>query len=78
MPDLSEAISKLLNDEKDGQSALEAVLMALRNKAVKGDVRAIQELLDRGYGKSKQFIEQTNTHQLTRIEVYEIKPDEQD
>jgi hypothetical protein len=57
MPDLSEAISKVLADEKDGKTALDAVLMALRNKAVKGDVRAAQELLDRAFGKSKQSID---------------------
>jgi hypothetical protein len=57
--DLSEAITKVLADEKDGKTALDAVLMALRNKAVKGDVRAAQELLDRAFGKSKQSIDHT-------------------
>ena len=59
MPDLSEAVAKVLADEKDGKTALDAVLMALRNKAVKGDVRAAQELLDRAFGKSKQSIDHT-------------------
>jgi len=59
MPDLSEAISKILNDEKDGKTALDAILAALRAKAAKGDVRAAQELLDRAYGKAKQHIEHT-------------------
>lgn len=53
-PDLSEALTMLLNEEKDGVKALDAVLKALRAKAIKGDVRAIQELLDRAFGKSKQ------------------------
>jgi len=57
MPDLSEAIAKILNEEKDGKTALDAILAALRAKAAKGDVRAAQELLDRGYGKSSQPIE---------------------
>ena len=57
MPDLSEAIAKILNEEKDGKTALEAILAALRAKAAKGDVRAAQELLDRGFGKATQFID---------------------
>ena len=54
MPDITEALQKVLNEEKDGMIALDAVLIALLNKAVKGDVRAIQELLDRAFGKSLQ------------------------
>ena len=57
MPDLSEAIAKILNEEKDGKTALDAILAALRAKAAKGDVRAAQELFDRGYGKASQPIE---------------------
>jgi hypothetical protein len=57
MPDLSEAIAKILNEEKDGKTALDAILAALRAKAAKGDVRAAQELLDRGFGKATQFID---------------------
>jgi hypothetical protein len=57
LPDLKEAIAKLLAEEKDGKTALDAILAALRAKAAKGDVRAAQELLDRGFGRSKQTIE---------------------
>ena len=57
MPDLREAIAKILNEEKDGKTALDAILAALRAKATKGDVRAAQELLDRGFGKSTQVID---------------------
>jgi hypothetical protein len=64
LPDLKEAIAKVMAEEKDGMSALEAILKALRMKAAKGDVRAAQELLDRGYGKAMQKIEQENTHRL--------------
>jgi hypothetical protein len=34
--------------------------MALRAKAVKGDVRAIEALLDRAYGKSKTHTDITS------------------
>jgi len=69
LPDLSEAISKILADEKDGKTALEAILAALRAKAAKGDVRAAQELLDRGFGKSKQVID----HSIEDSNIQEIK-----
>ena len=57
MPDIREALSKILAEKKDGLTALEAVIMKLRQMAMKGDVRAIKELLDRGYGQSKQSVE---------------------
>jgi hypothetical protein len=57
MPNLKEACAAVLADEKDGMTALDAVLKALRNKAIKGDVRAAQELMDRAYGKAMQAID---------------------
>jgi hypothetical protein len=53
IPELRELLANVLGDEKDGKSAAEAILMALRNKAIKGDVRAAELLLDRAYGKVK-------------------------
>jgi ferritin-like protein len=57
MPNLKDAIAKILAEEKDGMQALEAVIKALRAKAVKGDVRAAKELLDRAYGTPKQTLD---------------------
>lgn len=68
LPDLKEAIAKILSEEKDGHTALEAILAALRAKASKGDVRAAQELLDRGFGKAKQLID-TNVTQTKPIVI---------
>jgi len=65
LPDLRIAIAKCLAEEKDGRTALDTILSAMRLKAVKGDVRAAQELLDRGFGKAKQTIEHTGTEPLT-------------
>lgn len=48
IPDLD----KLLSDKKE--SEYEAVINALFKKAKKGDVRAVEVLLDRAYGKAKQ------------------------
>jgi hypothetical protein len=57
LPELRELLAHVLGDEKDGKTAAEAILMALRAKATKGDVRAAELLLDRAYGKPKQDIE---------------------
>ena len=77
LPDISEALEKVLNEEKDGIKALDAVLKALRTKAIKGDVRAIQELLDRAYGKSKQSVDHTTLgEKLPAMTVEIVKPDE--
>jgi hypothetical protein len=57
IPELRELLANVLGDEKDGKTAAEAILMALRNKAIKGDVRAAELLLDRAYGKAKQDFE---------------------
>lgn len=59
LPDIREALAKILADEKDGYTALEATLMALRAKAVRGDIRAAEALLDRAFGRPKQAIDHT-------------------
>ncbi len=57
LPELDKLLADVLGEEKDGVSAGEAILRALRAKATKGDVRAAEVLLDRAYGKSKQTID---------------------
>jgi len=57
LPQLDALLDSVLGEEKDGISAAEAILKALRMKASKGDVRAAEVLLDRAYGKPKQSIE---------------------
>ena len=54
LPDLHQILADVLGEEKDGITAGEAILKALRAKATKGDVRAAEVLLDRAYGKPKQ------------------------
>jgi hypothetical protein len=54
LPELSKLLADVLGEEKDGITAGEAILKALRAKATKGDVRAAEVLLDRAYGKPKQ------------------------
>lgn len=64
IPELEELLANVLGEEKDGKTAAEAILMAIRAKAIKGDIRAAEVLMDRGYGKPKQQID-------TKIEVQE-------
>lgn len=76
LPELKEAIAKVLSNEKDGKTALEKVLNALYKKAIKGDVRAAQELLDRGFGKAKQTIDtKIETKPIEYINVSKQFPD---
>ena len=57
LPDLGKLLADILDDEKDGINAAKAILMALRAKAAKGDVRAAEVLLDRAYGKAKETLQ---------------------
>ena len=57
IPELDKLLADVLGEEKDGVEAAKAILMALRAKATKGDVRAAEVLLDRAYGKAKQFLD---------------------
>lgn len=59
LPELDKLLADVLGEEKDGMTAGEAILKALRLKATKGDVRAAEVLLDRAYGKAKQSIDHT-------------------
>lgn len=63
LPQLDELLADVLGEEKDGIEAAKAILMALRAKATKGDVRAAEVLLDRAYGKAKQVIDANITEQ---------------
>jgi hypothetical protein len=71
LPELDKLLADVLGEEKDGVSAAEAILKALRLKASKGDVRAAEIILDRAYGKARQTIEQHNT---TNINILNIDP----
>lgn len=57
LPHLEGLLANVLGEEKDGKTAAEAILMALRSKATRGDVRAAEVLLERAFGKVKQPIE---------------------
>lgn len=71
LPDLDKLLDKVLGEEKDGLTAMEAILKAMRAKAAKGDIRAGEALLERAYGKPKEKIEQVLTINWEENKAYE-------
>jgi hypothetical protein len=65
LPELDKLLADVLGEDKDGIEAAKAILMALRSKATKGDVRAAEVLLDRAYGKSQQNVNVSGGLNLT-------------
>lgn len=66
LPGLDQLLIEVLADEKDGRTAAQAILISMRSKAIKGDVRAAEVLLDRAYGKIRQEID-LNTEKPMKI-----------
>lgn len=71
LPGLDKLLDKVLGEEKNGISASEAILLALRAKAAKGDIRAAEVLMDRAYGKAKQPVEHSGSIELHFDKSYE-------
>ena len=57
LPDLNTALIKYLTKREGGEDQLEIVVNKLVDKAIEGDLKAIEMLLDRTYGKPKQSID---------------------
>lgn len=57
LPELDQLLAEVLGDEKEGKTAMEAILMRLRRDAMKNDNRAAEILLNRAYGQPKQSLE---------------------
>jgi len=57
LPEIDALMAIVMGEDKDGITAAEAILKALRAKASKGDIRAAEVLLDRAYGKARQTID---------------------
>lgn len=67
LPALDVLMAEILGEEKDGKTAAQAILAALRAKAAKGDVRAAELLLNRAYGKPKESIEHTGEVSFIKV-----------
>ncbi len=61
LPQLDKLLADVLGEEKDGITAAEAILKKLRQMAAQGNLRAAEILLDRGYGKPRQAVDNTVT-----------------
>jgi len=73
IPKLEELIINVLGEEKDGMTAMEAIVRALRRKAISGDITASRELLDRAYGKAKQYVDYSVPGETPEIRVIVTK-----
>jgi hypothetical protein len=74
IPELDELLAKVLSDETNGVTEAEIILRALLKKAKKGDVRAAELLLDRGYGKVMQGLSITTKEEpfIAQIEIIKV------
>lgn len=76
LPALDIIMANVMGQEKDGITAAEAIIMKLREMATKGDIKAAQLLLDRGYGKAKQNIDITTQGEKVTIPTIIFTKDE--
>lgn len=76
LPQLDELLANVLGEEQKGVTAAEAILKSLFNKALKGDTRAAEILLDRGYGKTKQNVDITSEGKSIAPQINLLPPSE--
>ena len=73
LPDLKELLCSVLGEESQGKTAMERILLTMRDRAIKGDVKASEMLKNWGYGKDIDFqkidlnLEQFNEDSLLKI-----------
>lgn len=76
LPELDKLMADVLGEEKDGKTAAEAILAALRAKAAKGDIRAAEVLLNRGYGMPQQKVQHSGKIGLIQLIEGETDPND--
>jgi hypothetical protein len=57
LPALDLILAEVLGKESKGKSDAQRIIEAIKTRALRGDVRAAESLLDRGYGKVKEVTE---------------------
>jgi len=68
--DIREAMGEILHEEKDGKTALHAILAAQRAKAARGDTKAAELLFKYAFKLPSQEIEQhTSGNMETTIRI---------
>jgi hypothetical protein len=73
LPELNKLMADILGDEKNGVTIAEQILKAIEKKALKGDIKAAEMLLDRGYGKPKQTTD-TNITSTEPLVIIRTEP----
>lgn len=68
---LDEVLGETVGDAE--MTAAKAVVLKLRQLAVKGDIRAINALLDRAYGKARERIDITTGGEPITAITYSVK-----
>ena len=69
LPELDKLLAEVLGEENsDGITAADAILRKLRAMAAQGNIRAIELLLDRAYGKAKQTVDMEVTQRMTIVD----------
>jgi hypothetical protein len=77
LPDIKDVLAQYLADQKDGVNALEAMILRLRQMAIGGDLKAMEMLMDRAYGKPKQAVDHTTGGEPMPCPVIVFPKDEQ-
>lgn len=60
LPELDRLLADVL-----GEDQMKAIIRAMEIRALKGDTRAAELILNRAYGKPKETIQQMNTGEIT-------------
>jgi hypothetical protein len=76
LPALDDLLSEVLGEDGEGESAAKEIIKALHRRAIKGDVRAAEVLLERAYGKVKQDIEQHTILRDERPDISILSPEQ--
>jgi len=79
--DIKDVLKDLLSQEKNGTQLIDGLMSVVVNKALKGDLKAVDMLLSYTFGKATQRTEITGAegepievkHDLSKLNVNELK-----
>jgi len=74
LPELEIILAEVLSQVKDGKTAAEQVIDALKKKALAGDARAIELLLNRAYGKIPEKLDVTSLGKELQSPTFNFMP----
>jgi len=81
LKDIKVVLQDLLSQEKNGTQLIDGLMSVVVNKALKGDLKAVEMLLGYTYGKATQRTEITGAegepieikHDLSKLNIDELK-----